>query len=116
MRIFAVILLLMFIFSCGSGGRTNQNNENSYVMEPEVFVKVLKDYALVEGAINVNVLNVNDQTFDSLYHFDVMKKYGLTKANYDSTVMYYSARPDEFKKILEQVLEQLNKEKALLSQ
>lgn len=116
MRVFAVSFLMLLFFSCKNEGNRAGREKNAFVMEKEMFVKVLKDYALVEGAINVNVLNVNDQTFDSLYHFDVMKKYGLTRAHYDSTAMYYSARPDEFKLILEKVLEELNKEKALLSQ
>lgn len=116
MKQYIAIFLLFIIFSCDPSQQSAKKKNNKYVMDHELFVKVLKDYALAEGAINVNVLNVSDHSFDSVYHFNIMKKYGLTKAHYDSTVMFYSARPDEFKIILEQVLEHLNKEKAVIAQ
>jgi hypothetical protein len=110
------LIIGIFLSSCSFFDNNASKEKSRFIIEKHVFADVLKDYALVEGAINVNVLNINDNTFDSVYHFDVMKKYGLTKAHYDSTVQYYSARPDEFKKIMEEVLEKLNREKSVLNQ
>jgi hypothetical protein len=116
MKSFIIILTVFLLQSCSFFSSSSKETKNEYIIERHLFVDVLKDYALAEGAINVNVLNINDNRFDSIYHFDVMKKYGLSKAHYDSTVMYYSSKPNEFKKILEEVLEKLNKEKAQLAQ
>lgn len=81
------------------------------VMDREKFIEVLKDKSLAEAAMNVNVKNVDGTKFDSVYNFNVYKENGVTRAQYDSTIKYYSAKPDEFKEVMEEVMEKLNLEK-----
>lgn len=72
---------------------------------------VFVDYTLIESTINLNIKGANDQNFDSLYNFNVFKKHNVSKAQYDSTLKYYSAKPEEFKEIMERVLERMNMQK-----
>lgn len=82
------------------------------VLDKETFIEVMKDRSLIEAAINVNIKNVTDNTYDSVYNFNVFKDNNITQAQYDSTLKYYSSKPEEFKQIMEAVLERLNIEKA----
>jgi hypothetical protein len=81
-------------------------------MDKEKFIEVIKDKSLAEAALNVNARNVDGGKMDSVYNFNVYRDNGITPAEYDSTVKYYSSRPKEFKEILEKVVEKLNEEKA----
>jgi DNA-binding transcriptional ArsR family regulator len=103
-----IILIILFFVSC---------NEKEVVLskdiiEKEKFIEVLKDKALAEAALNVNVKNAPGEKFDSVYNFNVYKENGITRSQYDSTMKYYSAKPAEFKEMMEVVLEKLNVEKA----
>jgi hypothetical protein len=104
------IIPILFLMSC------NQANQAvaipKEVIDKEKFIEVLKDQALVEAILNTNVKNVDGSKFDSVYNFNVYKENNITKAQYDSTVKYYSAKPEEFKLIMESVLERLNVEKS----
>lgn len=106
-KLFIPIVFLMM--ACTS---EHQEKIPSDVLEKEKFIEVLKDKSLIEAALNVNIKNVTDNTYDSVYNFNVFKENNISQAQYDSTVKYYSAKPEEFKLIMETVLEQLNVEKA----
>lgn len=82
------------------------------VIDQDKFVEVMKDRTLAEAALNVNPKNITGNVYDSVYNFKVYKENGITSAQYDSTLKYYSSRPDEFKVVMEAVLEKLNMEKA----
>ena len=82
------------------------------LIDKDRFVEVIKDKALSEAALNVNPKNVDGTKYDSVYNFRVYEENKITHAQYDSTLIYYSSHPDEFKEVLEAVLEKLNIEKA----
>lgn len=82
------------------------------VMDKETFIEVMKDQALIESAITSNIKNVEANKFDSVYNFNVYEQNHVTKGQYDTTLKYYSSKPEEFKLIMESVLEKLNVEKA----
>lgn len=99
---------VLFLSSCKEERATIPQD----VMDREKFIEVLKDKSLAEAALNVNVKNVDGAKFDSVYNFNVYKENGITRAQYDSTLKYYSAKPKEFKEVMDEVLEKLNLEKA----
>jgi len=78
------------------------------ILSQEQFTKVLTDFALAESAANMNIKNVIIQKTDSVYAFDPLLENNVRKSQYDSTVFYYTARPELYKKVYEQVLEALS--------
>ncbi|MBL7917426.1 MAG: DUF4296 domain-containing protein [Bacteroidia bacterium] len=95
------------LFSC-EREKTEQTPLN--LIEREKFIEIMKDYALVESMLNSNTANASGPAFDSIYNFDVLKENGVTSSSYDSTLMYYTAHPDEYKELMDDVLEKLNVE------
>lgn len=95
---------------CGSG--ESEGQAPNYVIEEEKFVEMMTDFALVESTLNLNVNSRNGAAFDSAYNFNILNEHKVSKGKYDSTLKYYSSKPEEFKRIMETVLERLNIEKA----
>ena len=105
------ISALAFAFSVQSCGEENEKVPD-YVLEKEKFTEILKDKAIAESVLNLNIGNYNGTAFDSAYNFNVLKQYNVTKAQFDTTMKYYASKPEKFKEIMESVLEDLNVEKA----
>jgi len=103
-----LFISILFFVSCKQSAEEIPKD----VIEKEKFIEVLKVKALAEAALNVNVKNAPGEKFDSVYNFNVYKENDITKAQYDSTMKHYSAKPAEFKEMMEAVLEKLNVEKA----
>ncbi len=80
----------------------------SYVLSEQVFLKVLTDAYLGEGAAGVNVKNITGEKFDSAYVFNPFEDNGVTKAQYDTTVLYYSQHPIKLKEIYNKLLDNLS--------
>lgn len=78
------------------------------ILGEEQFVKVLTDAYLCEGASGINIKNVNGDKFDSAYAFNPLKDNGIAKAQFDSTIAYYSNHPKKMKIVYEEVLEKLS--------
>lgn len=109
-HILYILLPVLFLVACS--GEESKDQIPPGLIERETFVEVLKDQALIESVITSNIKNVNANKFDSVYNFNVYEQNHITKGQYDSTIKYYSSKPEEFKLIMESVLEKLNEEKA----
>lgn len=99
--------LMLAFASCG------KNSEKEAELPPGIlneaqFTKVICDFALAESAANMNVKNVVIQKTDSVYAFDPLYENNVRKSQYDSTVRYYAARPELYKKVYEKVMETLS--------
>jgi hypothetical protein len=93
----AGLCILLLFASCRS--------ERKYVMPEKKFITFLVDMHLAEAIgshgkrIDVNVYDIDSA---SLYG-SVFQKYNISQVIFDSTMMYYSRRPEKFKKIIENV-------------
>ena len=70
---------------------------------------VLYDMHMAEGvvpAIGINGSQTDDQ--DACFRF-VLKKHGITKAQFDSSVVWYTAHPKRFDKIYPKVIKRFEK-------
>ena len=106
-----ILIICVFMFaSCIDPSK--ETNVPKNIIEEEKFIEVLKDLALAESALNLNITNLSGPQFDSIYNFNVYAENGVTKSEYDSTLKHYSSKPGEFKRIMEVVLERLNIEKS----
>lgn len=99
------LVFLIFIFSC-SQNKLVETPEN--IIPRETFVQVLVDFALAESAANMNIKNVPFNKTDSVYAFNPLEGNHVTKAQYDSTLAFYSAHTDLYKEVYEAVLLKLN--------
>jgi hypothetical protein len=98
------LLFMAIMMSCGNP----QQDIPSYVLSPDRFAQVLVNYALAESAAGVNVKSVNAGQLDSVYSFDPLKDSDVTKAQYDSSLRFYSLHPELYKKVYEDVLNRLS--------
>lgn len=88
-----VFLTLLLLWSCGS-------SERKYLIPKKKFVNFLVDMHISEAIAMGMVKNEPELDFRadsaSLYG-SVFEKHGVTRAMFDSTMLYYSRRPEEFR-------------------
>jgi hypothetical protein len=106
--IYTFLLCFLILVSCKEGVTSAPKN----ILDEEQFANVLTDFALAEGAANMNIKNLPVQKLDSAYAFDPLKENNVRPAQYDSTVKFYSLHPDLYKKVYEKVLVKLSEMEA----
>jgi hypothetical protein len=105
-------LIIFFVVALISCTQAPRNVDTKYILDRDKFTEVLKDKSLAEAALNVNAKNVSGEKYDSVYNFNVFAENEITKAQFDSTMKFYSAHPAELKELMDTVLQKLNIEKA----
>jgi hypothetical protein len=89
-------LLLLLLIACG--GR-------KHIIPVNKFVDVLVDIHLADGMAIKSVGYASTYTLDSAALYEaVFNKHGVNRAQFDSTMSYYSHRPDDFNKLYNKVL------------
>ena len=105
-------LIKLFIVSCllFSCKPVNEEEETipSTVLSEEQLINVLTDAYLAEGASGINVKSVNGEKFDSAYVFNPLKDNNIDKAQFDSSMAYYTKHPKKLKIIYDKVLDKLS--------
>jgi hypothetical protein len=127
MRYLVGILLLLFV-SCGEEKVTEKAPEN--LLEKEKMVQVLADVHLLEASLNLrspsvirpmkiipnpNLEPLPPEPVDSkspLPYYDIFKKHGVTRAQYEETMKWYSAHPEELNLLYDEVIVELTKRQA----
>lgn len=104
---FLVIIGIVFLISC-EPPREEDETIPSNILGEDKFVEVLTDAYLCEGASGINIKNVTGSKFDSAYAFNPLKDNGIAKAQFDSTIAYYSNHPKKMKVVYEKVLDKLS--------
>ena len=105
-------IILFSIFAVISCKQKVVEVDPTGVLDKGKFIEVLKDKALLEASLNVNPKNVGGEKYDSVYNFNIYAENGVTKSQFDSTMKFYAARPEELKGLMDSVLTCLNLEKA----
>ncbi len=96
-------LLIAITFSCARG-------KYGALIPPKKFVNVLTDIHLADGIAVNNMAQVLEQPIDSASLYEsVFKKYKVTKAMFDSTLVYYTTHPDDFQEIYNKVTAKLKR-------
>jgi hypothetical protein len=103
-KLFIVSFLL---FSCKP---VNEEEETipSTVLSEEQLINVLTDAYLAEGASGINVKAVSGEKFDSAYVFNPLKDHNIDKAQFDSSMAYYTRHPKKLKLIYDKILDRLS--------
>lgn len=100
------------MFFTGCSDKEDRVKIPDNVLSEEKYIKLLVDFSLAESAGNLNVKNLSGVTFDSAYAFNPLKENNISRAQYDTTIAFYSKHPRLYKKIFEEVLTTLSKMQA----
>ncbi len=85
----------------------------SQYVQPDDMVDLLCDYHIAQSMADHNSADGKEREFNEhLYTAAVLQKYGVTKAEFDSSLTYYYVRADRFSEIYKEVAERLS-EKAM---
>jgi hypothetical protein len=104
MRTFTLFLLLLL-------GTVSCNNKSRFgtVIPPDKFRDILIDIQLVDASYMLNYYKYSFHNDTLNFYTDLLSRYGYTRANFDSTMRYYSQEEKEFDDIYEEVITGLNK-------
>lgn len=105
---FIICVCLGLCISCAP--RDDENEAvPGYVLSEEVFLNMLTDCYLGEGAAGINVKNATGSRFDSAYLFNPFKDRGISRQQFDTTIEWYSRHPKKLKDIYSKLLENLSR-------
>jgi hypothetical protein len=100
----ALIIFLTVIFSC----RPDQKPPKQYFVPRDKLVGVLVDMHLLYGIQSTPEYRALATAYDSIDLYSVVfARHGITKAAFDSTIAYYSGRPEDLTSIYDEVIMQL---------
>ncbi|MES2512777.1 MAG: DUF4296 domain-containing protein [Bacteroidota bacterium] len=100
-------IVSILLFSCKPKDEDDEPVPTGILSE-EQLVKVLTDAYLAEGASGINIKNVSGEKYDSAYIFNPLKDNHIEKAQFDSTMSYYTKHPKKLKIVYDKILEKLS--------
>lgn len=103
-KLFIVSCLL---FSCKPSSEEDEPIPSNILSEDQMII-ILTDAYLAEGASGINVKAVTGEKFDSAYVFNPLKDNNIEKAQFDSSLVYYTKHPKKLKIIYDKVLDRLS--------
>ena len=79
------------------------------VIQPDDMEDILYDYYVSQGMASIPVSRTSNEDYQrDLYFNAVLKKHGVTRAEFDSSLVYYYTRADYFVKVYKNVQERLS--------
>jgi hypothetical protein len=107
----AGLCVLLLFASCWSQNR-------KYVISDRRFVDFLVDLHIAEatGSQTRRMLGIQYDIDSASLYGSVFRKHNITQAMFDSTLMFYSRKPEKFKKIFETVTTRLQSLEQILSE
>lgn len=102
-----LFIVSVLFFSCRPDRQEDEVVPETILSE-EQLVNVLTDAYLAEGASGINIKNVTGEKFDSAYIFNPLKDNHIEKAQFDSSISYYTKHPKKLKIIYDKVLVRLS--------
>ena len=99
-------LVLILLLGCGKHEKTGLIPESK-------LVNILADIHLADAVSFSPDFKSSFRRLDSVtYYESILKKYSISRQQFDSTVAWYSAHPVQYDKVYEKVLNQLNLKQA----
>jgi hypothetical protein len=102
-HLFLLSILAVVLASCGK----KPGNEQCIVPR-EVFLDMLVETHIADGIYANNYIKFRHHTDTANFFLDIAKKYGYSKACFDSTFKYYLTKPEDFEKLYDDVIAELN--------
>ena len=99
-----IISLALFLLSC-----SNRKKTPDYVISHDDMINIIIDIHLTDGLLTQNKVRRKLAKKDSLNYYDaIFNSYGYTRADFDTSIYFYSKNINEYDKIYEEVLNRLN--------
>lgn len=96
---------LLFILGCNP----HHGIKKKYLLDRETFVNLLIDIHLAYAIQGSPEYHGISRKYDSIdIHSVIFNKYGVEKAAFDSTMSYYTKKPEDLVKIYDEVIMRLN--------
>ncbi|MCQ2328578.1 MAG: DUF4296 domain-containing protein [Paludibacteraceae bacterium] len=80
------------------------------ILSPKQMEDVFVDLHTAEGMIEISGLNYGHDEYLKGYFQSVLDKHGITQAQFDSSLVWYTSNPVIFEKIYPKVVERLEKQ------
>lgn len=101
------VYFFIFLFFCNlSCYRKHASND---IIPRDKFKDILVDIHLIDGFYTSNNLNFSFQKDTDNFYTDILKEYGYTLAQFDSTFRFYTRNLKQFDLLYEEVITELNK-------
>ncbi len=99
-------ILRFFLFLSGMAFvLTACNNRPDNVMSQDEMVDFLTDLHKLDGALSVNYYRSTSDSRENVYYYNaLLDKYGISKADFDSSLVWYVSNPKRFNNIYTQVV------------
>ena len=102
---FLVIVSILAIAACSN----EKNNKPEGLIDEAKFIKILADIHTTEAEIFISYPNQDTAyTMFKAAEYELLKANHVTKADYDSTTVYYSTHPKQFDQIYASVVDTLS--------
>jgi len=104
--LFGVLLFMLLIFSCNNSKMKIPEG----ILKPSELAPLLVDIHLIDGILHQQKM-IREDKEDSAFNYypAILKKHGISRMMFDSTILFYTQYPEEFSKIYDEVLEDLSK-------
>lgn len=107
MKCFSVILVIG-LMACGTSEPVEEIPPN--IISKEAMVPILIDLQLIEGANSVKFFQGDTgRTNYALMYNTIFEKHEVEKAQFDSSMAYYTSHTEKLEVIYDQVIEELMK-------
>lgn len=83
-------------------------------IDKEKMTQMVADYYMLDGVSKYELREIKNLDMNLVY-VDFLNKYGVTAAEFDSTISFYSKHPNELKEIYEGAIKILNKKLDVLN-
>jgi hypothetical protein len=102
------LILFILLLSCSRGVPA----DNTAIISEEKMVNLLIESHLADAILSKDESSLDRRKDMALYFYpSVLEKYGVTRAQMDSSVSYYIRHPKVYLRIYDKVLAQLEKDK-----
>lgn len=99
----SVLLLVLLLVGCRPRG----------VMSPNKMRDVLYDLHHAEAVLQLSGYNYGHDEAVAQYYSEVLRKQGVTQAELDSSLVWYTAHPNRFQRIYPRLIARIQKEQEL---
>jgi hypothetical protein len=104
-----LVLVVFLLFAC----QFIKEKKPQTVIPEDKFIILLADYHLAQGIATTSTFAKKTKNVGHISVTDsIIKKYGYSKAQFDSTISWYSADPDKFEAIYDKVITRLSRMQA----
>ena len=113
MKYFFCVPVFLILFSCAPDSASGDEVMPEGLIDTNTFVSIIADMHIVDAGSKFQMFPDNRKNIQKYSQYlGVLRNYDVPKAQWDSTMNYYSARPEKFDHIYTKVLEELSEKQA----